>query len=117
MALILAVIGLFGLVAYSVSQRRRELAVRMALGASAKDLLITSMRTAMVLAGLGVAAGLSTALSLTRYIEGQLYGIDPPHVPAFVGAAILMIATAGIGAYFPARRAAHADAMTALRCE
>ena len=116
-ALILAVIGLFGLVAYSVSQRRRELALRMALGASAKDLLITSMRTAMVLAGLGVAAGLSTALSLTRYIEGQLYGIDPPHVPAFVGAAILMIATAGIGAYFPARRAAHADAMTALRCE
>jgi ABC-type antimicrobial peptide transport system permease subunit len=116
-ALILAVVGLFGLVAYSVSQRRRELALRMALGASAMGLLITSMRTAMVLTGIGVVAGLSTAVYLTRFIEGQLYGVDPPHVPTFVAASILMIATAGIGAYFPARRAAHADAMTALRCE
>jgi len=117
MAMILAVIGLFGLVAYSVSQRRRELALRVALGANSADLVATSMRSAMVLTTIGIVVGLSIAVYLMRFVERQLYAIDPLDVPTFAGAAILMIVTAGVAAYCPARRAAHADPMTALRYE
>ena len=117
MAMILAVIGLFGLVAYSVSQRRRELALRVALGARAADLVATSMRSAMVLTAIGVVAGLAIAVYLIEFIEGQLYAVDPFDLPSFAGAAILMIVTAGVAAYLPARRAADADPMTALRYE
>jgi ABC-type antimicrobial peptide transport system permease subunit len=116
MAMVLAVIGLFGLVAYSVSQRRRELALRAPLGARFADLVAESMRSA-VLTGIGVVAGLSMAVYLMQFVERQLYAIDPLEVPTFAGAAILMMITAGVAAYWPARRAAHADPMTALRCE
>jgi putative ABC transport system permease protein len=117
MAMLLAVIGLFGLVAYSVSQRRRELALRVALGARSADLVATSMRSAMVLTTIGIVVGLSIAVYLMRFVERQLYAIDPLDVPTFAGAAILMMVTAGVAAYYPARRAAHADPMTALRHE
>ncbi len=117
MTMILAVIGLFGLVAYSVSQRRRELALRVALGARSADLVATSMRSAMVLTTIGIVLGLSIAGYLMRFIEHQLYAIDPLDAPTFAGAAILMIVTAGAAAYYPARRAAYADPMTTLRDE
>jgi putative ABC transport system permease protein len=117
MAMVLAVIGLFGLVAYSVSQRRRELALRAALGARSADLVAESMRSAVVLTATGIVAGLSIAVYLMQFIERQLYAIDPLEVPTFAGAAILMIITAGVAAYWPARRAANADPMTALRYE
>ena len=114
-AMVLAVIGLFGLVAYSVSQRRRELALRAALGARSADLVAESMRSAVVLTGIGIVAGLSTAVYLMQFVERQLYAVEPLEVPTFAGAAILMIFTAGGAAYWPARRAANSDPMTALR--
>jgi len=117
MALLLAVIGLFGLVAYSVSQRRRDLAVRAALGARPGDLIATSMRWAMTLTALGVVTGLTIGRYLARFIASQLYATDPWDVPTFAGAATLMIVTAALAAYYPARRAVCADPMTALRDE
>jgi ABC-type antimicrobial peptide transport system permease subunit len=117
MAMLLAVIGLFGLVAYSVSQRRRDLAIRAALGARPSDLIVASMGSAMVLTGIGIVVGLSLGASLTRAIEHQLYAIEPVDVPTFAGVALLMFVTAAAAAYFPARRAVHADPMTALRDE
>lgn len=116
-AMALAMVGLFGLVAYSVSQRRRELALRVALGARSADLVATAMRSAVALTTIGVAVGLSTAVYLVRFVERFLYAIDPLDLPTFAGAAIMMILTAGVAAYGPARRAANADPMTALRDE
>jgi ABC-type antimicrobial peptide transport system permease subunit len=75
------------------------------------------MRSAVVLTAIGIVAGLSIAVYLMRFVERHLYAIDPLEVPTFAGAAILMIIAAGAAAYWPARRAAHADPMTALRCE
>lgn len=115
MALTLAITGLFGLVAYSVSQRRRELALRMALGATSSSLVLTSIRSAMLLTGVGVVVGLVIAMYLTRFIQGQLYGVVPQPAPTFAGAAALMLIAAALGAYLPARRTAQADAMVALR--
>jgi macrolide transport system ATP-binding/permease protein len=88
-----------------VSQRRRELALRAALGARSADLVAESMRSAVVLTGIGIAAGLSIAVYLMQFVKRQLYAIDPLEVPTFAGAAILMMITAGVAAYWPARRA------------
>jgi putative ABC transport system permease protein len=117
MGLLVAVIGLFGLVTYSVSQRRQELGIRAALGARPGDLLLMAMRSALLLTALGIATGLSAGAWLTRFVERQLYGVEPLHAPTFVGAAILMLVAAGLAAYLPARRAVQTDPLTALRHE
>jgi hypothetical protein len=111
----LAVVGLFGLVAYSVADRRRELAVRTALGARPAALVAATMRWAMLLTLIGSALGLVASAYLRRVIEAQLYGVQSWDLPAFGGAAGIMIATAALAAYYPASRAVHADPMTALR--
>lgn len=112
---ILAVIGLFGLVAYSVSQRRQELGIRAALGASPRDLIAATMRSAMLLTAIGIVMGLSIGTYLTRFLESQLYAVERLDGRTFAGAALLMMLAAGVAAYWPARRAAHADPMKALR--
>jgi putative ABC transport system permease protein len=117
MALLLAAVGLFGLVAYTVSQRRQELGIRAALGALPKDLLLTAMRSAVSYTATGVLLGLATSIYLTRFVESQLYGISPLDAPTFLGAGALMLAVAGLAAYLPARRAARIDPMAALRYE
>jgi putative ABC transport system permease protein len=116
-ALLLAVIGVFGLVAYSLSQRQRELGVRAALGARPADLLATAMRSAVLLTAIGVAAGLLTGAYVTRFVEGELYGVEPLDVPTFVIAAAAMLVSAAVAAYVPARRAIAADPMVSLRYE
>jgi putative ABC transport system permease protein len=114
---ILAVIGLFGLVGYSVSQRRQELGIRAALGASPRDLIAVTMRSALVLTAIGILTGLSIGLYLTRFVESQLYAVERLDARTFAGAAILMMLAAGLASYWPARRAAHADPMRALRVQ
>ncbi len=116
-ALLLAAIGLFGLVAYSVSQRRRELGIRAALGARPRDLVMTTMRSAVALTAIGIASGLMAGAYLTRFVASQLYAIRPLDLPTFAGAAIVMLVAAGVAAYVPARRAVRADPMTTLRYE
>ncbi|MPZ21630.1 MAG: FtsX-like permease family protein [Luteitalea sp.] len=117
MALLLAAIGLFGLVACSVSQRHQELGIRAALGARPWHLVVTVTRSAVVLTAGGVALGLATGGYVTRFVESQLFAIKPLDVPTFVGAALLMLVVAGVAAYLPARHAARTDPMTALRYE
>jgi putative ABC transport system permease protein len=116
-ALILAAIGLFGLVAYSVSQRRQELGIRTALGARSADLIRTSMQSAIALTAIGIASGLAASAYLTRFVESQLYAIEPLDLPTFAAAAMVMLVAAALAAYLPARRAAHLDPMSALRSE
>ncbi len=112
---VLAVVGLFGLVAYSVSQRHREFGIRAALGAKPADLIVASIRSATTLTVIGVACGLVVAAYLMRFVESQLYGITAVDWPTFAGAAVMMIVTGGIAAYLPARRAVRADPMAGLR--
>ncbi len=115
MALLLTTIGVFGLVAYSVSQRFSEFGIRAALGARPPDLLVTAMWSAVTLTAIGVGLGLTAAVSLTRYAERYLYGIDRLDLPTFVSAGAIMLLVAVSAACIPARRAARIDPATALR--
>ena len=117
MTLILAVTGLFGLVAYSLSQRRQELGIRIALGARPADLLMMSMRWGIGLTAVGIASGLLLAMYLTRFLESQLYGIGRLDPWTFAAAALVMLGAAALATYLPARTAAYTDPMTALRYE
>lgn len=119
----LAAIGLFGVLAYAVSQRTHEIGIRMALGASQSEVLKMILRQGMVLALLGIALGLGGAYVLTRYLESQmelskmLFGIKPNDPLTYVVTAVLLTVVALIACYLPARRATKVDPMIALRYE
>jgi putative ABC transport system permease protein len=115
LTLLLAAIGLFGLVAYSVVQRRREIGIRIALGARPIDLIVMTMRSSIVLTVFGIAAGALAATYVSRFVESQLYAIERLDATTFAGAAIVMLATAALATYLPARRAAFGDPMRSLR--
>jgi putative ABC transport system permease protein len=114
-ALVLAAMGVFGLVAYSVSRRMKELGIRAALGAQPKDLALTTMRSALALTMSGVVIGLGFAAYAARFVEKQLYAVSPLDLTTFVGAAVVMAIVAAVAATIPARLAARADPATALR--
>lgn len=114
-ALLLAALGVFGLVAYSVSERQREFGVRVALGAMPLDLLAAAMRSALLVTAGGVAVGLAVALYAARLLRHQLYGIGALDVHIFMMAAVLMLAIGSLSAYVPARRAGRVDALELLR--
>lgn len=117
LALILATLGIYGVIAYSVTQRTHEIGIRMALGAHPSDVLRMVVRQGMTLAGIGVAIGIGGALATTGFLASQLYGVKPsdPVVLAAVSAALVLIAL--LASYIPARRASHADPLVALRYE
>jgi len=117
LALILAAAGLYGVAAYSVAQRRREIGIRMAMGAQAKDVLRLVLGYGTKLAVLGVAVGSLTALVLTRLVSSLLYGISEHDPLTFVGVAVLLLSVAVIASYIPARRAMRVDPLVALRYE
>lgn len=113
-ALFLAAVGIYGVLAYQVSQRRREIGVRMALGSTAGDVLRLVLRDGMRITGLGLAVGLVGMFGLTRVIGGLLYGVQPLN-PAVIGLVALVLATVALVATLvPARRAAHVSPMAAL---
>jgi len=116
-ALLLSVAGLYGLLAYVVTQRTRELGVRIALGASRGDLLWLVMRQAGAMILLGVALGSGLALASGRLVGGFLYGVSAHDGATLVAAAMLLLISGLTAAYLPARRAAGADPMEALRAE
>jgi putative ABC transport system permease protein len=116
-ALLLAAIGIYGLMAYSVQQRTQEIGIRMALGASGQDVRKMVVKQGMVLALAGVFIGVAAALGLTRLITSLLYGVTPRDPLAMTSVAVLLSGVALAATYFPARRASQVDPVVSLRYE
>jgi predicted permease len=116
-ALIVAMIGVYGLLHYSATQQTRDIAIRMALGARSSDVLGSVLRTGLKLVLIGVGLGIAGALAITRVLSSLLYDITPTDPVTFVLVSIALSAVALLASYIPARRAARIDPMVALRCE
>jgi len=104
LGLVLTAVGLYGVVSYGVSQRTREVGIRMALGAELGDTLRLVFREAALLGAVGVAAGLPVAFAVTQLLSSLLYGVGPWNLPTFAGAALLLLAVLLAAAFAPARR-------------
>jgi putative ABC transport system permease protein len=117
LALFLAAIGIYGVLAYIVTQQTHEIGIRMALGASPRDVLRLVLGRGARLAGIGAAFGLAAALGLTHLMKGLLYGVSAMDPLTFVGVVGLLVAVGLLASYLPARRAMRVDPMTALRYE
>ena len=117
LALLLATIGLYGVMSYNVARRRNEIGIRMALGAEQTRVLSMILREVAILIGVGLAIGLAAALAATRFISSLLYGIKSTDPLTLSLAAAILAAVATAAGYLPARRASRQDPMTALREE
>jgi ABC-type antimicrobial peptide transport system permease subunit len=116
-AMLLAVVGVYGLISYSVPQRTREIGIRMALGARPSQVMLPIVREGLLLGLAGVVTGLAGAFAITRVLAAFLFGVDPTDPATFAGVAVLLLAVAFIASYIPSRRALHVDPITALRAE
>ncbi len=116
-AMMLAAIGLYGVMSYSVAQRTKEIGIRMALGARRPDVLALVVKQGMALVAIGIATGFLLALGMTRLISGMLFGITATDPLTFVGVAALLGSVAFLASYLPARRASKVEPMVALRYE
>ncbi len=116
-ALVLAAVGIYGVISYAVAQRTREFGIRMALGAQPRSVQNLVIRQGLTLVVCGLLVGLACSLALTRFLSGFLFGIAPKDPVAFVGVSLLLGATAMLASYIPARRATRVDPLVALRAE
>ncbi|HTX37338.1 MAG TPA: ABC transporter permease [Bryobacteraceae bacterium] len=114
-ALLLAAVGIYGVVSQSVAQRTQEIGIRMALGSPPSAALALVFREGMRLAAMGIAFGLATAAGITRLMENLLFGVQPVDAPAFAAAVAALAGCAALACYAPARRASRVDPLTALR--
>jgi ABC-type antimicrobial peptide transport system permease subunit len=117
MALVLAALGIYGLMTYQVSQGTRELGIRIALGATRGTIVRMVLGRAMTLAVCGLAIGMVAALAMARLIQGLLFGVEALDHVSYATTALLLALVAGLAAYMPARRAARIDPLTSLRSE
>jgi putative ABC transport system permease protein len=116
-ALVLAVVGIYGVIAYSVNQHTHEIGIRMAMGAKAHDVLKTVLKKGLTLILVGLVIGVVGAIALTRVIASLLYDVNPTDPATLAAVCFLLMATGLIACYIPARRAAKIDPMEALRYE
>lgn len=117
LALLLATVGLYSVIRYTVSQRTRELGVRMALGAQPRQIARLVVDQGMILAGIGLIAGIAVALGVTRFLASQLLGVSATDPLVFAGVGALLVAVSGVASWLPARTAAAVDPNVALRAE
>ncbi len=117
MALALGILGIYGVISYAVSQRTREIGIRMALGAKKSELAWMFVRSALVLTGIGTAVGIGAAAALMRLMRTLLFGISPLDPVTFAAVPVVLVAAAALASYLPARRTAAVDPVEALRAE
>jgi ABC-type antimicrobial peptide transport system permease subunit len=117
LAMLLACVGLYGVMSYGVTRRTNEIGIRMALGATSPRVMSMVMRETMLIVGFGVAIGVGAAAAVTRLIATMLYGLAPNDPVTISIAVVLMIAVAAVAGYIPARRASRVDPIIALRYE
>ena len=115
LAMLVASIGLFGLMSYTVSRRTNEIGIRMALGAQGADVMRQVLRESMILVAVGVAIGVATAYGAGRLLSTMLFGLAANDVMTIAGATLIMVAVSGLAGFLPARRASRVDPMVALR--
>jgi ABC-type antimicrobial peptide transport system permease subunit len=114
-ALLLGLVGIYGIVSYAISQRQREIGIRLALGAGQGEVRRMFVRHALALVGVGVAIGLGAAVGLTRLMESQLFGVRPLDPLTHVAMALLLSAAAGLASYLSAHRASALDPVEVLK--
>jgi putative ABC transport system permease protein len=117
MALILGIVGIYGVITYAVTQRTREIGIRMALGAQSSGLRQMFVRQGLLLAGIGAVIGLGAAAGLTRLMSSLLFGVAALDPLTYAGVAAILVAAAAVASYLPARRATRIDPLEALRAE
>jgi putative ABC transport system permease protein len=116
-ALVLAIVGIYGVMSYSVTQRTHEIGIRMAIGARPRDVFTMIMGQGMKLAVIGVVIGLVGAFALTRLMASMLFGVEPTDATTFASIAALLIAVALLACYLPGRRATRVEPTISLRYE
>lgn len=116
-ALVLASVGIYGVISYSVTQRTQEIGIRMALGAQRRDLLRMVVGNALLLASFGIALGAAGAFVLTRLMTKLLFSVEPQDPTTFTAVVVLLVLVAAFASYIPGRRATRVDPVVALRAE